>query len=122
MRSTNIKLKDLLKLRLTEAEEEKPAKEEPEEKADDAGEEEENPFASGDDAKGGDDEEAKDDKEAKPEAPKGIVVQFKRPSVKRYNNQEFLDTQGELVGLNKDGAKVKISDGSIILVNFNDII
>jgi hypothetical protein len=120
MRSTNIKLKDLLKLRLTEAEEEKPAEEKPEEKADEAGEEEENPFASGDDS--GEDKGEEEKKEAKPEAPKGIVVQFKRPSVKRYNNQDFLDTQGELVGLNKDGAKVKISDGSIILVNFNDII
>jgi hypothetical protein len=116
MRSTNIKLKDLLKLHLREAEEEKPAKEEPEE---DAGED--NPFASSDDTGGGG-EEAGDDKEAKPEASKSIIVKFKRPSVKRYNNQDFLDTQGELVALDKNGATLKISDGSTILVNFSDII
>lgn len=125
MKSSKIKLADLLRVSLREAEEKAAddkdkAEEKPEADAEDADAEEENPFGS---PEGGEDD--KEDKDAdtgkKPDS-KAIIVNFKRPSVKRYNDQEFLDTQGELVALDKNGATLKISDGSTIFVNFNDIV
>jgi hypothetical protein len=122
-----IKLKDLMPLR--EAEEEKDA-------AGGGDEGGENPFAAADDA-GGEDAAAEaeppaDDTEeggeeetdaaGKAETPQ-FPIKFNLAKVKKYNNAEFISSQGELKSIDKKGLVVTVQPDNVdIFVNFSDIL
>ncbi len=134
MNSKPIRLKDLIKL--FEAEEE-----------DAAGGEEAgggNPFAAaggdegGGDEAGGDDAAAAGDEagaeggeeggeeetsDAKKQPDLKYPVKFNIGRVKKYNNADFVSSQGELKSINSKGMIVTVQPDNVdVFVNFNDII
>lgn len=123
-----IKLKDLIPLREAEGDEEEAGGEEAgggnpfaaaggdeeggEEGGDAGGEEA--------DAEAGGEEEAGDAKDTA--APK-FPIKFNKAKVKRYNNAEFISSQGELKSIDKKGIVVTVQPDNVdIFVNFSDIL
>lgn len=105
-----------------------------EEKSEEEGGEEENPFAASEDgdAKEGDAEEDGGDEkedggdekaaEKQPAQPAGIPVKFNTSQVKKYNQAQFTTDTGVVKSVSKDGLVVTTQpDGVDVLVNFNDI-
>ena len=123
-----IKLKDLIPLREAEGEEEDAganpfagSEEGGGEESGDAGGDE-GGDAEGDDAAadtGGDEEEGGDAKNTA--APK-FPIKFNLAKVKKYNNTDFISSQGELKSINKKGLVVTVQPDNVdIFVNFSDI-
>ena len=127
-----IKLKDLIPLREAEGDEEEAGgnpfaaaggeeggEEGGEDAAADAGGEEADAEAG---AEGGEEgeEEAGDAKDTA--APK-FPIKFNKAKVKRYNNAEFISSQGELKSIDKKGIIVTVQPDNVdIFVNFSDIL
>ena len=117
MNSKPIKLKDLIKL--FEAEEE-----------DAAGGEEAgggNPFAAaaGDEAsaEGGEEGGEEETGDAKKQPDLKYPVKFNIGRVKKYNNADFVSSQGELKSINSKGMVVTVQPDNVdVFVNFSDII
>jgi len=122
MSFNTIKLRDLMPLREAEGDEEEAA----------GGE---NPFAAaGGEEAGADDaaaeepaageeggEEEKGD--AKPQADLKYPIKFNIGRVKKYNNADFISSQGELKSINSKGMVVTVKPDEVdVFVNFSDII
>lgn len=123
-----IKLKDLISLHEAEKEEEKgfsnpfaaasDKKTDADAPADAGGEEADTDPAA--DEKGGEDEETGGAKDTA--APK-FPIKFNKAKVKRYNNAEFISSQGELKSIDKKGIIVTVQPDNVdIFVNFSDIL
>lgn len=112
MRSSRIKLIDLIPLREAD--------------------EEENPFAGGDAAEGGDDTAAAEgdadaekggEKGAKADTDQKPNVKFDIASVKQYNDNEFTSDTGMIISADKNGLQVMVLPDEVpITVNFQDVI
>jgi len=121
-----IKLKDLMPLREAEGDEEAAGGENPfaaaggdeagaeETPADDAAAEE--PAAG---EEGGEEEKG----DAKPQADLKYPIKFNIGRVKKYNNADFISSQGELKSINSKGMVVTVKPDEVdVFVNFSDII
>jgi hypothetical protein len=116
-----IKLKDLMPLREAEGDEEEAGGENPfaaaggeEAGADDAAAEE--PAAG---EEGGEEEKG----DAKPQADLKYPIKFNIGRVKKYNNADFISSQGELKSINSKGMVVTVKPDEVdVFVNFSDII
>jgi hypothetical protein len=119
-------IRDMIRVALREAEEEK---------ADDAAADEggeDNPFAAGDDEggeeeagadaggeEGGEEEEKEGGEGPKPE---DLTINFNLSKVKRYNKEKFTGTGGVVKKITKDGLVVTTQPDNVdIVVNFDDI-
>ena len=119
-------IRDLIRVALHEAEEEKAADKEGEEGggenpfagSDAGGEEAEGEEAPADDA-GGEEEEEGGAEGAKPD---DLTINFNLPKVKRYNKGDFTGNVGVVKKITKDGLVVTTQPDNVdIVVNFDDI-
>lgn len=119
MRSNKIKLADLIPLR--EAEKKDKAEKNPFAGSEDAGEDTSKEEAPADDTE---DKDAPKEKEApKSEESTKPKVKFSIGAVKRYNNAEFLGTEGEIISADKNGMVVNVLPDNVqIIVNYKDIL
>lgn len=121
-----IRLKDLIPLREAEGDEEEAGGGNPfaaaagGEGEEDAAAEEP---AADDAAAGGEEGEEKDTAAAKPQPDLKYPVKFNIGRVKKYNNADFVSSQGELKSINSKGMIVTVKPDDVdVFVNFSDII
>lgn len=114
-------IRDLIRVALREAEEEKPADGAEEEGGD------ENPFPADDagDEEGGeaaaDDQEGEEAGAAAPK-PEDLTINFNISRVKRYNKEKFASNTGIVKKITKNGLVVTTQPDNVdVVVNFDDI-
>lgn len=121
-------IRDLIRVALREAEEEKATDAGAEEAEEKSGEE--NPFSAGD--AGGEEEggeepaagEEGEEEQGDTQAPKpeDLTINFNISKVKRYNKEKFTSTSGVVKKITKDGLVVTTQPDNVdIVVNFDDI-
>lgn len=76
-----------------------------------------------DDAAAGDDKGEEDTTDAKKQPDLKYPVKFNIGRVKKYNNADFVSSQGELKSINSKGMIVTVKPDDVdVFVNFSDII
>jgi hypothetical protein len=79
--------------------------------------------ATDDAAAGGEEGGDEDTAEAKPQQDLKYPVKFNIGKVKKYNNADFVSSQGELKSINSKGMIVTVKPDDVdVFVNFSDII